>query len=302
MAAEAVEPTSDTASTEPTASTENADVAQPPEAGTAEAEVGEVDALTGEPEVDQQQPKPSPRRKARDTGVPKPSSETEIDTDQLEQADAEPAKGRETDAEEGAAVGATAVTGGAGSRRSRTPLIVGLLVIAVLFAGLAVFFRIQGAEAQSATNNTALVDVARTAQVKQETGAAVERLFSYDYNDMEKTEKAADELLLTDEVREQYAQLLSEVKREAPKQKMVVTAKVTRSGVIMLDDNRAKVLLFIDQTSTRTDKNQTSAGGAQMSVDAEFRDGAWKITNLNAYNDLPQSAPAPEGEKAPEGN
>ncbi len=254
-----------------------------------------MDALTGESDAARPRPKPSPRRKTRDAGVPKPSSETEVGAAQAEPAETEPATTDDTDAEVGGAARAT------GSGASRTPLVAGLLVVAVLFAALAVFFRIQGAEARSATSNTALVDVARTAQVKEETSAAVEQLFSYDYNDIEKTENAAKELLATDEVREQYERQFAEVKRVAPEQKMVVTTKVTRSGVMMLDNNRAKVLVFVDQTSTRTDQNQTSAGGSQLSVEAEFRDDSWKITGLNTYNDLPQPPPAEDSGKAPEG-
>lgn len=251
-------------------------------------QVGEVHALTGEPDP-APRPKPSPRRKARDTGTAKPSSE-----DETEAAHSD----TESDAEPPAAPPKVAARVGA---RSRKPLVAGLLVVAVLFAGLAVFFRVQGAEAASATNNTALIDVARTSQVKEQVSDAVERLFSYDYQNIEKTEKAAQELLVTDEVREKYEKQFAEVKRVAPEQKMVVTTKVTRSGVMMLDDNRARVLVFVDQTSTRTDQNQTSAGGSQLSVEAEFRDGSWKITDMNTYNDLPQPPPAEDSAEAPEG-
>ncbi|SFQ63400.1 Mce-associated membrane protein [Amycolatopsis arida] len=251
-----------------------------PEAG---AEVGKDTATGAEPEA---RPRPSPRRKTRDAGVTKPTSE------------AEAARAA------GAAAGRQRAAGG--SRRTvtaRSPkVLIGVfLAAAVVFAALAVFFRIQGSEAEAATANKALIDVARTAQVKQQTSEAVEALFSYDYNDIAKTENAAKDLLVTDEVRTKYEQQFAEVKRLAPEQKMVVTTKVSRSGVVMLDGDRAKVLLFVDQTSTRTDENKTSAGGSQLSVNAELRDGKWKITQIDTYNDMPQPPPA-EQPAPPNGN
>jgi Mce-associated membrane protein len=237
-------------------------------------------------------PRPSPRRKARDAGVAKPASEAEagsVAAEQTERGAAEPPTATDF-----------AATAGSGRRRgSPKALIAALLIVAVAFAGLAVFFRIEGNEATAATSNEALLDAAKTAQVKEEVSTAVERLFSYDFNNIAKTENAAKELLVTDEVRQQYEQQFAEVKRLAPEQKMVVTTTVTRSGVIMLDGNRAKVLLFADQTSTRTDQDQTSAGGAQLSVNAELRDGEWKITNIDTYNDVPQPPPAEQGQPAP---
>jgi Mce-associated membrane protein len=237
-------------------------------------------------------PRPSPRRKARDAGVAKPASEAEAGSVAAEQT--------EPEAVEPPTATDSAATAGSGRRRgSPKALIAALLIVAVAFAGLAVFFRIEGNEATAATSNEALLDAAKTAQVKEEVSTAVERLFSYDFNDIAKTENAAKELLVTDEVRQQYEQQFAEVKRLAPEQKMVVTTTVTRSGVIMLDGDRAKVLLFADQTSTRTDQDQTSAGGAQLSVNAELRDGKWKITNIDTYNDVPQPPPAEQGQPAP---
>ncbi|UJW36445.1 hypothetical protein L3Q67_07495 [Saccharothrix sp. AJ9571] len=220
-----------------------------------------------EPEASPEPPvvkaKPSPRPKARDTGVPKPTSEAE--------------------AEEVPEPAFTKVVFDQPKRPSRLLLPL-LLVAAVAFAGLAVWFKIEESEVSAATDNTALLDVAKTAQVKQAVTSAAEALFSYDFNDIAKTENAANDLLVNDEVRQKYNGFMGEVKRLAPEQKMVVTMKVTRSAVVMIDGDRAKVMVSADQTSTRTAQNQTSAGGAQMWFTTELRDGKWKITDLNTYS------------------
>jgi Mce-associated membrane protein len=95
-------------------------------------------------------------------------------------------------------------------------------------------------------------------------------------------------------VRTKYDALMGEVKRLAPAQKMVVTCKVTRSGVIMLNGDLAKVMVFIDQTSTRADTQQTTAGSAQLHLNAQLQGDQWKITDMDTYiAPTPPQTPVP---------
>jgi Mce-associated membrane protein len=250
-----------------------------------ESELEHVDALTGAPErpvssIAEALPaaKPSPRRKSRDQGVQKPGSVAE--------AEAEVAKDRGTNA-----------------RRLKTAhrnpyLLAGALVIVgLLLAGAAVLFKIQDNKISSATSNTALLDVATTAQVKDQVSKAAEALFSYDFNNIAKTENAAKDLLVGADVTTKYDALMGEVKRLAPAQKMVVTCKVTRSGVIMLNGDLAKVMVFIDQTSTRADTQKTTAGSAQLHLNAQLQGNQWKITGMDTY--IAAAAPQTPAPPAP---
>jgi Mce-associated membrane protein len=218
-------------------------------------------------------PRPGgPRPKSRDSGVVKP-----VDYQAAEAAVAEP----EPDSE--------------GERKPRRPrnrfLAAGVLfVVALVFIGLAVWFKIEDTQLTAATSNTALLDVARTAQVNQAATNAVETLFSYDYTNIAKTQDAAKNLLLNDDVRNKYNALMGEVVRLAPQQKMVVTVKASRSAVVMLDGDLAKVMVFVDQTATRTDQNQTSSGPAQLWVQMQYSGGQWKVADLDTYQ-APQPAP-----------
>lgn len=229
-----------------------------------------VDALTGEPEapadadadVEAEPVRPAPRRKKRDTGIAKP---TEVDEVPEESAD-KPA-------------------GLATSRAQRPYLVAGALVlVALLLGGLAYWFHSKENAISTATSNTALLDVAKTAQVKDAVSKAAESLFSYDFNNIKKTEDAANDLLANDDVRNKYNSLMGEVKRLAPAQKMIVTCKVTRAAVIMLNDDLAKVMVFVDQTSTRTDTKKTTAGTAQLHLNAQLQGDKWKITDMDTYN------------------
>ncbi|WP_328459102.1 MULTISPECIES: hypothetical protein [unclassified Amycolatopsis] len=244
-----------------------------------------VDALTGEPEtapadapVEAEPARPAPRRKKRDTGIAKPTEVEEVPEESGDQP-AGPAK----------------------SRTQQPYLVAGALVlVALILGGLAYWFKSEEVQVSNATSNTALLDVAKTAQVKDAVSKAAESLFSYDFNNIKKTEDAANDLLANDDVRNKYNSLMGEVKRLAPAQKMIVTCKVTRAAVIMLNDDLAKVMVFVDQTSTRTDTKKTTAGTAQLHLNAQLQGDKWKITDMDTYNapkvpaatQAPSSAPA----------
>ncbi|WP_245573262.1 hypothetical protein [Amycolatopsis benzoatilytica] len=255
-----------------------------PEAAAADA--AEVDAITGEAveevesdysddaddvAAEKKAARPSPRRKQRDSGTAKPADVEEAESKTRAETDSGRAKAPTT--------------------VNRTTVLVSLLVvIGLALTAAAVIFQVKGSEASDSTSNRALLDVAKTAQVKDQVSKAIESLFSYDYNNIKKTEDAANKLLATDQVRNSYNLLMGQVKKFAPEQKVVVTCKVTRSAVIRLNGDLARVMLFIDQTSTRTDTKQTAAGSAQMHVDAQLQGDTWKITDMDTYK--PPAAPA----------
>jgi Mce-associated membrane protein len=242
----------------------------------------EVDALTGKPSTDADPDaevapaRPAPRRKKRDAGIAKPSDVAE--------------------AEAAASVDEEPAPASAGSFSHKPYVLASALVlVALLLGGLAFWFKSEEVKVSDATSNTALLDVAKTAQVKDSVSKAAEALFSYDFNNIKKTEDAANDLLANDDVRNKYNSLMGEVKRLAPAQKMVVTCKVTRAAVIMLNGDLAKVMVFVDQTSTRTDTKKTTAGTAQLHLNAQLQGDKWKITDMDTYNapKVPAATQAP---------
>ncbi|MGW7535680.1 hypothetical protein [Amycolatopsis sp. NPDC054798] len=245
------------------------------EAPAKEAPAEEVDALTGET-VEEAPAKPSPRRKKRDTGAEKPSDVEEAETKARDDEDA---------------VAAVPAQRAAVSRN--TVRVALLLVAGLALVAAAVIFQVKGSDAADSTSNRAVLDVAKTAQVKDQVSKAIETLFSYDFNNIKKTEDAANQLLATDQVKTSYNALMGQVKKLAPEQKVVVTCKVTRSAVIRLNGDLARVMLLIDQTSTRADTKQTAAGTAQMHVDAQLQGNTWKITDMDTYKAAAPAAGAP---------
>ncbi|OXM44673.1 hypothetical protein CFP71_39900 [Amycolatopsis thailandensis] len=153
--------------------------------------------------------------------------------------------------------------------------------VAVVMAGLAGWFAVEARDATSVlAHNTALTDVATTAEVSDQIGKALGTVFSYRYDDPAKSEQAAKEVL-TGPALGQYDQLFAQVRGLAAEQKLVVTSTPVVSGVKVLDGDRASLLVFLDQTGVRGD-GQRSTGAAQLSVSAERSDGRWRVTALAA--------------------
>ncbi len=156
---------------------------------------------------------------------------------------------------------------------------IALVVLAGLLVGLGLWFRHQAGDVRY---NQALVDSAGTTEVAGQTREAVEKAFSYNFADVGATEKAANELLVG-KAQCQYNAIFDPVRKLAPEQKLVVTVKAVSTGVTSLDDDRATVLLFLDQVALRTTDNQSSGGIAMMRVGAQKVDGRWKVDNMEMF-------------------
>lgn len=182
------------------------------------------------------------------------------------------------DEEPGSADEAEPVTGKTGLKDGWV-LPVALLLVAVLLGGLGTFFLVKS---RSVSYNAALVDSATTSEVNGQVREAVEKSFSYNFADVESTEKAARELL-TGKALCQYNAVFGPVKEVAPQQKLVVTVRVVSSAVSSLKDDRATVLVFADQVTTRTTDNQSGGGTAMLRVSAVDDGGRWKIDNMEMF-------------------
>ncbi|MEW2518356.1 hypothetical protein [Actinacidiphila alni] len=179
---------------------------------------------------------------------------------------------------------------GAARRRpsAATVLTVCLAVLTVLLGGLAAWSAGKAADLRdsAATGNSALTDTARTSEVKGSVTQAVNAVFSYNYADTARTDDAA-ERVLTGKAVQQYATMLAQVRAQAPKQKLVLTTTVTDTGVELLDGDRARVLVFADQSNTSTAKaanDATTYAAAMFAVDVVRQGGSWKISAIDTFN------------------
>ncbi|MEV8126356.1 hypothetical protein AB0P07_20010 [Streptomyces sp. NPDC085944] len=185
--------------------------------------------------------------------------------------------------------------------RLRPPLLVLLCALTVLLGGFAgwAHARAEGLRSEPARSNTALTDLARTSEIKGQVTKAVDRLFSYDHTDPGALDKAAKDLL-TGKAADQHRELLADVRERADAQKAVITTTVTDSAVERIDGDRARVLVYADQSSVATGGKKSKAGeqstageqtaqdegvyaAAMLAVDVVHRDGRWLVSALDTF-------------------
>ncbi|GAA4835233.1 hypothetical protein [Kitasatospora terrestris] len=183
-----------------------------------------------------------------------------------------------------------AAAGDAPPRRSRrTPVLAALALLSVLLGGFSALAASRAADLRSggAAHNAALADPARTSEVKGAVIQAVNALFSYNYADTARTDDAA-KTLLTGAAVQQYAGMLAQVRQQAPQQKLVLTTTVTDAGVVRLDGDRARLLVFADQRNVSTaagttGKDDASYAAAMFAVDAVREGGRWRIAAIDTF-------------------
>lgn len=174
---------------------------------------------------------------------------------------------------------------GGARRRRGLPVLVVLGVATVLAGGFGIWATVaaHSLRATASSANGALVDGPGTAAVERAVTSAVDTIFSYSYLDVAKTRSAAQTLLTGAAIR-QYDQLFALVERDAPKEKLVITTKVTNIGVELLSGGRARLLVFANQQDSRAGTSQTSYAGAMFAVTAVQRHGHWLIENIDTFS------------------
>jgi Mce-associated membrane protein len=156
-----------------------------------------------------------------------------------------------------------------------------LIAATIALDGLGVWFRLEATSLwdDPATANQALVDPAATSKVIGDVNAALGKVFSYRYDNTAATEQAAKETLKGN-AQNQYNDLFAQVQQQAPAQKLMLSTKVVDSGVTMLQGEHAQLLVFLDQSATRGDNNQSSLAATELTVTAQRQGDHWVITDL----------------------
>ncbi len=155
-----------------------------------------------------------------------------------------------------------------------------LAAIVVVALGGAVWFGVETASL-SPGDNLALVDTSATSSVSAEVSDAVKAIFSYDYANLSRTERAASEVLTGDAVG-QYRDQFASARTRATAEKLVRTTTVRAVGVRTLVGDDASLLLFLDQQTVTQGGGAPSSSVAQLAVTAKRIDGHWKLATLTA--------------------
>ncbi|MFF1506771.1 hypothetical protein [Streptomyces sp. NPDC058326] len=189
------------------------------------------------------------------------------------------------DAGEASAEGAGGGSEATGRRGRRFPaswrqlaLVVG--VVGLLLAGSGFFYGAHQLRSTPSARNLALTDTGATTRVSGDVGEGLARVFSYAPASADAAERSARTVLAGRAAR-QYSDLFAQVRARLAEQRITLTTQAVRTGVIELDGDSARLLVFLDQTSRR-DKAAATAAAAQLTVTARFEGDRWLIVDIKA--------------------
>ena len=156
-----------------------------------------------------------------------------------------------------------------------------ILIAALVSACAAGLLVLTGHSSGTALSNRALVDSAVTTRVAGDVSNELAQVLSYSPDNTQATEKAAASALV-DKAAGQYQMLFAEVRQQAPAQRIALTTRVVRTGVVTLSGDRADLLVFLDQTTSRQGRPTGQPIAAQLSITARLRSGHWRIADIRS--------------------
>jgi Mce-associated membrane protein len=165
--------------------------------------------------------------------------------------------------------------------RTRVRLLTGLAVAAVVLVAAAVVAAVgwRSAATSGPRSNEAFVDSAATAEVVGQVTNDMTTVYSYDYTNLPANEAAAN-AVITGKFATEFPRVFGPVKQLAPQEQAVLKSTVPAAGVILLQGDRARLLMMIDQTGTRGAAKEATGATARLVVDAQKVDGRWKISEV----------------------
>jgi len=170
---------------------------------------------------------------------------------------------------------------GAEADRKRMRLLVGVAVVAVLLVCASVVLAVGAFTARTSgpLANKAFLDTGQTAELVGQMTSAMTTVYSYNYTTLPANEAAAKGLV-TGKFADEFARVFEPVKQLAPQEQAVLKSTVPAAGVILLQGDRARLLMMVDQTGTRGTAKEPTGATARLVVDAQKVDGRWKIAGV----------------------
>ncbi|MEU9215333.1 hypothetical protein AB0D47_02185 [Streptomyces sp. NPDC048376] len=150
----------------------------------------------------------------------------------------------------------------------------------LVLGGCGFFYAAHQLRSQAPARNHALTDTEATTRVAGDVGEALARIFSYTPDGTAAARRSAS-TVLDGRAARQYETLFARVRDDLAEQRVTLSTRAVRTGVIELDGDRARLLVFLDQTSHR-DKGKATTAAAQLTVTARLDDDRWRIVDIKA--------------------
>ncbi|MFJ6072595.1 hypothetical protein ACIQFU_17370 [Streptomyces sp. NPDC093065] len=163
---------------------------------------------------------------------------------------------------------------------------------ALVLGGTGFFYAAHQVRSEAPARNQALTDTGATTRVAGDVGNALARVFSYTPDGTGAAERSAS-TVLDGRAARQYETLFARVRDDLTEQRVTLSTRAVRTGVIELDGDEARLLVFLDQTSHRddgkgkgedraADRAGVSTAAAQLTVTARLEDDRWRIVDIKA--------------------
>ncbi|SCE32753.1 Mce-associated membrane protein, partial [Streptomyces sp. di188] len=200
--------------------------------------------------------------------------------DALDGGAAEPLSGDAPEGESGRRTGDSAPQDGRPpGARLRRAVAAGAATVLVL-GGCGFLHAAHELRSDESARNRALTDTEATSRVAGDVGSALARIFSYTPDGTAAAERSA-RTALDGKAARQYTALFDRVRQDLTAQRVTLSTRAVRTGVVELDGDRARLLVFLDQTSRRGEDAATTAA-AQLTVTARLEDDRWRIVDIKA--------------------
>jgi Mce-associated membrane protein len=152
-------------------------------------------------------------------------------------------------------------------------------VVAIL---MGTFAGVSAADDDEGPGNRAFVDTAATQDALASATQLSADLFTFDYTDL-KAHEAKFVRLTTGEFTREYGKLFNDIVAQAKVRQMSMTSTVNAAAVRVLRDDRAEVLVFLDQRSTSAATNSHTAANAMFTATIQRVEGEWKFADIDLY-------------------
>jgi Mce-associated membrane protein len=150
----------------------------------------------------------------------------------------------------------------------------------LVLAGGGFFYGAHQLRSTPSAENRSLTDAEATSRVAGDVGNALARVFSYTPDGLAATERTARSVL-AGRAERQYTELMSRIRADLAKQSVTLSTQAVRTGVIELDGDSARLLVFLDQITHRGKAGTTSAA-AQLTVTARRQGDQWRIVDIRS--------------------
>ena len=177
--------------------------------------------------------------------------------------------------------------------RLRKAALAGTAAVLVL-GGCGFFYAAHQLRSEAPARNQALTDTEATTRVAGDVGNALARVFSYTPDGTAAAERSAS-TVLDGRAARQYETLFAQVRDDLADQRVTLSTRAVRTGVIELDGGRARLLVFLDQTSHKGKGKgkgegegkgkgdaEAATAAAQLTVTARLDGDQWRIVDIKA--------------------